>query len=514
MVWKLDGPVGNEARKIKYEIVPYTRGKVLDLGSGPWKPYAHFIGIDLRQEWTDLPWNPDINMDCLNLSIFADGSIDAVFSSHLLEHLDDPEKALKEWWRVIKVGGHLVLYLPHRDLYPNSPKDGGNKDHKWNFVPGDIIQIMKNVGKWDLVRNDTRNDGDEYSFFQVFRKESEDFKYSYLKQRPDHPCGIIRYGGIGDMIQTSSIFPYLKERGFHITMITTPEGMEILKHDPHVDEFLLQDKNQVSMEDLGNFWAVLKKKFDRFINLTESVEVALLIPPSMTCWGWPKAARDKRFNTNYLELTHAIADVPYPIRQAFYATPKEREQAAFFKRKVGGNYVILWCLSGSSIHKAWPYMDAAIARIFLTNPDARIVFTGDHLSKILEKGWENEKRVFRMCGEWNPRQSLTFACHGADLVIGPETGVLNAVAFTETPKIITMSHSSVENLTKDWKNCMPLVPHDCECYPCHQLNTNFSECPRDDVTGVAKCQASISLENMWAAISFFMNLRVSLLGGT
>lgn len=517
MTYNPTGPEGNEARKIKYEIVPYTRGKVLDLGSGPWKPFAHFIGIDTRQEWSGLPWIPDINMDCQDLGVFADGSMDAVFSSHLLEHLEEPEKVLAEWWRVIKVGGHLVLYLPHKDLYPNTPAQGGNKDHVSNFVPEDIIEMMHRIGEWGLVRNEVRDQDDEYSFFMVFRKELSGHR-SFINQRPDKSCGIVRYGGMGDMIQTSSILPWLKEQGYHVTMITTPEGKAILEHDPHIDEFYLQDKNQVPMQELGEFWRVLEKKFDRFINLTESVEVACLIPPGMTCWGWPKAARHMRMNVNYLEMTHAIAEVPLPPRQAFYTTAKEREQAAFFKRKVGGNFVILWCLSGSSVHKAWPYLDAMIARILITNPEARIVFTGDGMSKMLEQGWENEKRVFRMCGEWTPRQSLTFACHGADLVIGPETGILNAVAYLDVPKIITLSHSSVENLTKGWKHCLPLVGENCACYPCHQLNMNFKECQRDEKTGVAACQAAISLESMWNAITFFMNwstkLRTSSIVGT
>ncbi len=29
----------------------------------------------------------------------------------------DPKVALKNWWRVLKPGGYLIIYLPHRDLY-------------------------------------------------------------------------------------------------------------------------------------------------------------------------------------------------------------------------------------------------------------------------------------------------------------------------------------------------------------------------------------------------------------
>jgi len=161
--------------------------------------------------------------------------------------------------------------------------------------------------------------------------------------------------------------------------------------------------------------------------------------------------------------------------------------------------IIMWVLSGSSVHKAWPYMDKIIARILLTWPDATIVLTGDPLSKILEAGWENESRVLKTCGEWNARKSLSFA-QVCDMVIGPETGIMNAVGLMDMPKIITLSHSSVENLSKHWVKTTALEPRGCDCWPCHQLNHSFTQCPRDEKTGVAVCQAKISPESMWAAI--------------
>ncbi len=42
-------------------------------------------------------------------------SYDFVLSSHTLEHIANPIRALREWLRVLKVGGTLVLILPHKD---------------------------------------------------------------------------------------------------------------------------------------------------------------------------------------------------------------------------------------------------------------------------------------------------------------------------------------------------------------------------------------------------------------
>jgi SAM-dependent methyltransferase len=47
------------------------------------------------------------------LPFIADNTYDFLLSSHNLEHMANPIKALKEWQRVVKTGGHLVIVLPH-----------------------------------------------------------------------------------------------------------------------------------------------------------------------------------------------------------------------------------------------------------------------------------------------------------------------------------------------------------------------------------------------------------------
>lgn len=44
----------------------------------------------------------------------ADASYDFLLSSHCLEHVANPLAALREWRRVVRPGGHLVLLLPDR----------------------------------------------------------------------------------------------------------------------------------------------------------------------------------------------------------------------------------------------------------------------------------------------------------------------------------------------------------------------------------------------------------------
>jgi len=50
-----------------------------------------------------------------SLPMIGDEQYDVVLSSHTLEHCANPLKALREWLRVLRRGGVLVLVLPHKD---------------------------------------------------------------------------------------------------------------------------------------------------------------------------------------------------------------------------------------------------------------------------------------------------------------------------------------------------------------------------------------------------------------
>ncbi len=276
-----------------------------------------------------------------------------------------------------------------------------------------------------------------------------------------------------------------------------------MKHDPHVDRFIIQDQNNVPPQFLLEFWNDTKKKYDRWINLSESVEVTLLAAPGRVQWEWPNKLRQKYLNRNYLEWTHELADIPPPYRPKFYSTPEEKAWARDKARSYGRRN-ILWSLSGSSGHKVWPHLDAVVAGVMLQYPDVHIVLVGDEFCTVLEAGWEKERRVHRQSGKWTIRQSMAFA-EVADIIIGTETGLLNAAGSMDAWKIVTLSHSSPEALTKHWKNVIALEGSGCSKHPCFQLHgaeghSPWLDCPQDKETGTAMCQVSIGPERMFSAI--------------
>lgn len=504
MTWKLTDPQGCESMKVRWELVPYTRGKVLDIGCGPVKPFAHFIGLDNGTDEVlfGMKANPDVRIDdARKLDLWGSQAFDSVFSSHLLEHIpfEEVPATLKEWWRVLKPNGYLVLYLPDEDEYPKVGEPGANVDHKWNVNLDRVLECMP--GGWDLVEFQKRNEGMEYSLFFVFKKQQGSQKrFSYRDPKPTKTAGIVRYGAFGDLMQAASVIKGLKDQGYHVTLYSTPPGSDVIAHDPNVDAMILQGKDQVPNHELGAFWKYIAKKYDRFVNLSESVEGTMLALPDRVQHGWNPLTRHGMMNRNYLEFQHQIAGVPHKPQIKFYSTPEERQWAQRTRAKMGG-FVVMWVLAGSSVHKTWPHLDAVIGALMLAHPDIHVVLTGNLECKLLEAGWENEKRVHMTSGVWSIRQSLTFTEY-CDALIGPETGVLNAAACLPVPKIVFLSHSTHENLTRDWENVYPLSSEvscpgrgENEAPACHQLHYGWDHCKKDD-TGTAVCQSAIGADRV------------------
>ncbi len=61
---------------------------------------------------------PGIQFVCegSNLGPIADASYDFILSHHALEHMANPIGALKDWRRVLKPGGHVILIVPHKAM--------------------------------------------------------------------------------------------------------------------------------------------------------------------------------------------------------------------------------------------------------------------------------------------------------------------------------------------------------------------------------------------------------------
>lgn len=107
-------------------------GKGVDIGCGRLgidRFKDKFPGIQSIRNW-DLP-----DGDGMLMATVTDNTFDFVHSSHSLEHMVDVKIALKNWIRILKKGGHLVVTIPDWEMYEHRQWPSRyNSDHKHAFT--------------------------------------------------------------------------------------------------------------------------------------------------------------------------------------------------------------------------------------------------------------------------------------------------------------------------------------------------------------------------------------------
>lgn len=96
--------------------------------------------------------------EATSLDAIGSGAYDFLLSSHTLEHCANPLKALKEWHRVLRPGGALVLVLPHKDatfdrFRPVTQLSHLEHDHASNTTEDDPTHLAEILELHDLSRD-------------------------------------------------------------------------------------------------------------------------------------------------------------------------------------------------------------------------------------------------------------------------------------------------------------------------------------------------------------------------
>jgi ADP-heptose:LPS heptosyltransferase len=476
MVWTRRTAAHEEARKVRFEVIPYVDGYGIDLGLG--------------SRWTfpaAIPADNATPADLLRLSIFSDGAFEWAMSSFTLPVFDDAAAALAAWWRLVQVDGDLILYLPHADHYPAVGQDGCDPRFRRDLRPEDVVAMMGEVAPdWDLVESQIRTKREEAAFLQVFRKlaPGSGQRESWREPQPQKRAAVVRYGAYGDALWASSLFPALKDEGYHLTVYTQAQGYEALAHDPHVDRFVLAHPHVVAAEDMIAFWQWERVKYQRWINLIHSVEARLLWVPTDVMFHQSDEVRRRCGGENYLQAVHEFAGIPYVPRQKFYPSADDLQWATAERARYDGPVVVLNA-AGSTWPKWWPYTERFSA--LLADRGVHTVVVGDYRG---EKPALSSRYGHFVGRDWPIRRAFTFAAL-ADCVVGEESSLVNAVAFEPVPKIVLLSHSPADSLTRDWVNTVGIEPTQMPCHPCHRIHEDASYCVLEKKTQSAGCQALI-----------------------
>jgi len=109
-------------------LARFARGTLLDVGCGE-KPYAPLTAPHVdRHIGLDHPATQHATgaVDLFAVAYetgLADASIDTVLCTSVLEHLEEPGRAVEEMARVLKPGGHLILSAPQYWHLHEAPRD-------------------------------------------------------------------------------------------------------------------------------------------------------------------------------------------------------------------------------------------------------------------------------------------------------------------------------------------------------------------------------------------------------
>lgn len=92
-----------------------TPGVHLDIGCGLRKITANAIGVDVDAgSGPFLAGSVNVVTTADNLYPFRDESVAFISCIHSFEHYDEPQNVLREWLRVLKVGGRIGIVVPDR----------------------------------------------------------------------------------------------------------------------------------------------------------------------------------------------------------------------------------------------------------------------------------------------------------------------------------------------------------------------------------------------------------------
>lgn len=159
----------SETAKIRDKVLPFIQGgRGLDLGCGHDKIMPDAIGINLN--YGGQGDKADFWFNCNERLPTPDAHWDYVYSSHLLEHLTpEPTDLLSHWWEKIRLGGHLIIHLPHKDMYLEE-----NPEHLRMWGTEEIRDMMLLLPQSQLVlvhTDDVSADPARYSFLVVAQKQ-------------------------------------------------------------------------------------------------------------------------------------------------------------------------------------------------------------------------------------------------------------------------------------------------------------------------------------------------------
>ena len=166
----------SETSKIRPKVSQYIQGIIYDIGCGDDKISPDAIGVDGRSVF-----DGGIIQDGLtDFPAHLHGTADVVYSSHVLEHMENDYCAITSWAELLKPGGYLILYLPDGRHYNNYENLEHMRDYQYEQFMMFFRRAFCGEGKnfrgeflpktFNMIEDGLDLGPDRYSFYLVAKK--------------------------------------------------------------------------------------------------------------------------------------------------------------------------------------------------------------------------------------------------------------------------------------------------------------------------------------------------------
>lgn len=163
-----DCPKDTEGEAIRLMVSPDD--SVVELGCGFQKTVPHAIGVDRIDKGNPIPHvqgglsQADVVADVSLPLPFESLNKDVVIARHILEHCIDSVETIKNWSKILKIGGKLIVAVPNQDMVNSIPL---NPEHVHAFTPSSLKSLASLCGLKETVIVDPKNG---VSFVACFEK--------------------------------------------------------------------------------------------------------------------------------------------------------------------------------------------------------------------------------------------------------------------------------------------------------------------------------------------------------
>jgi len=168
----------SECAQARPVLAKYCKGLGLEIGAGGEKtvPDDSLITLDLPQPYTSVGTvQQTLRGHCGDLSGFCDNVLDYIIQHHVAEDFVWPEleTIVREWHRVLKVGGLCIFNNPNQQKFLAhcaATGQGTNDAHKEVDFSLEALKanVIDKTGPWEILFENP--DVPPYSFYLVVKK--------------------------------------------------------------------------------------------------------------------------------------------------------------------------------------------------------------------------------------------------------------------------------------------------------------------------------------------------------